>query len=72
MPAALVKGLAGLPIFCPSRSISLSHTPHGPPTRQLRGAGLLRGSWPPRPHASVRPFLAGQRILQLSGEGRGG
>lgn len=28
---------------------------------RLRGAGLLQGSWPPRPLACGRPFLAGQR-----------
>lgn len=56
-----VRRLAGLPIFCPPRSTSLSHAPQGAPTRRLRGEAFLRGSWPPCPHARGRPFLAGQR-----------
>uniref|UniRef100_A0A7N5JHJ0 Desmin n=3 Tax=Ailuropoda melanoleuca TaxID=9646 RepID=A0A7N5JHJ0_AILME len=72
MLSALVKGLAGVPIFCPPRSSSLSHTSYGPPSHPPRGAGLSRGSWPPRPHASGRPSWQDSGILQLSGEGRRG
>uniref|UniRef100_A0A671E952 Desmin n=1 Tax=Rhinolophus ferrumequinum TaxID=59479 RepID=A0A671E952_RHIFE len=59
--AALIKALTGRPVFCPPRSTSHSYTPQGPPTRRAGGTGLLQGSWPPHPHASGRPFLAGQR-----------